>query len=37
MVGQDRAEGSFDDGLESLDRQGRQRASVSVAHREVLS
>merc|ERR1719362_2254860 len=36
LVGADRADGSFDGGLESIDRQGRRRASVSVVEREVL-
>lgn len=36
LVALDRADGSFDNGLESLDRQGRRKASVSVAHKEVL-
>jgi len=37
LVNLDRVDGTFDGGLESLDRRGRhQRASVAVTHREVL-
>eukprot|EP00928_Gymnodinium_smaydae_P041733 TRINITY_DN281_c0_g1_i2.p1 TRINITY_DN281_c0_g1~~TRINITY_DN281_c0_g1_i2.p1 ORF type:complete len:1359 (-),score=307.07 TRINITY_DN281_c0_g1_i2:51-3971(-) len=36
LVGVDRSDGTFDDGLESLDLQGRRRASVAVAARETV-
>lgn len=36
FVSVDRTEGSYDAGMESLDRSRRQRTSVSVVHREVL-